>query len=91
MSRKIITVIAFKFESSFYEWANKFDSKALYIRHTEFDIKILSRCFSKDDPQKLICIQKTLGENIQNFLQSNIEWIKSHIVDFLTMEEFLWI
>ena len=91
MSRKIITVIAFKIESSFYEWANKFDSKALYIRHTEFDIKILSKCFSKDDPLKLICIQKTLGENIQNFLQSNIEWIKSHIVDFLTMEEFLWI
>ena len=89
MSRKIITVIAFKFESSFYEWANKFDSKALYIGHTEFDIKILSKCFSKDDPQKLICIQKTLGGNIQNFLQSNSEWIKSLIVDFLTMGEFL--
>ena len=60
-----------------------------YISHTEFDIKILSKCFSKDDPQKLICIQKALGENIQNFLQSNSEWIKSNIVDFLTMEEFL--
>ena len=72
MSRKIIAVIAFKIESSFYEWANKFDSKALYIMHTEFDIKILSKCFSEDDAQKLICIQKTLWENIQNFLQSNI-------------------
>ena len=50
MSRKIIAINAFKIESSFYEWANKFDSKALYIRHTEFDIKILSKCFSKDDP-----------------------------------------
>ena len=89
MFRKIIAVIPFKIESSFYELANKFDSKALYIRHTELDIKILSKSFSKDDPQKLICIQKALGENIQNFLQSNSEWIRSHIVYFLTMEEFL--
>ncbi len=89
MSRKITAVIPFKIESSFYELANKFDSKVLYIRHTEFDIKILSKCFSKDDPQKLICNQKSLGENIQNFLQSNSGWIKSHIVDFLNMGEFL--
>jgi len=89
VSRKIIAVNAFKIESSFYEWANKFDSKALYIRLCDFDIKILFKCFSKDDPQKLFCIQKSLGENIQNFLQSNSELIKSHIIDYLTMEEFL--
>ena len=89
MSRKIIAVNAFKIESCFYEWANKFDSKALYIRLCDFDIKILFKCFSKDDPQKLFCIQKALGEKIQNFLQSNSELIKSHIVDYLTMEEFL--
>ena len=89
MSRKIIAVNASKIESSFYEWANKFDSKALYIRLCDFDIKILFKCFSKDDPQKLFCIQKALGEKIQNFLQSISELIKSHIVDYLTMEEFL--
>jgi len=89
VSRKIVAVNAFKIESSFYEWANKFDSKALYIRLCDFDIKILFKCFSKDDPQKLFCIQKALGEKIQNFLQSNSELIKSHIVDYLTMEEFL--
>ena len=89
MSRKIIAVNAFKIESSFYEWANKFDSKALYIRLCDFDIKILFKCFSKDDPQKLFCIQKALGEKIQNFLQSISELIKSHIVNYLTMEEFL--
>ena len=89
MSRKIIAVNAFKIESSFYEWANKFDSKALYIRLCDFDIKILFKCFSKDDPQKLFCIQKALGEKIQNFLQLISELIKSHIVDYLTMEEFL--
>ena len=89
MSRKIIAVNAFKIESCFYEWANKFDSKALYIRLCDFDIKILFKCFSKDDPQKLFCIQKSLGEKIQNFLQLISELIKSHIVDYLTMEEFL--
>ena len=89
MSRKIIAVNAFKIESCFYEWANKFDSKALYIRLCDFDIKILFKCFSKDDPQKLFCIQKALGEKIQNFLQLISELIKSHIVDYLTMEEFL--
>ena len=89
MSRKIIAVNASKIESSFYEWANKFDSKALYIRLCDFDIKILFKCFSKDDPQKLFCIQKSLGEKIQNFLQLISELIKSHIVDYLTMEEFL--
>ena len=88
MSRKITAVIAFKIESSFYEWVNKFDSKASNIWNTEFDIKILFNGFNKDDPQKLICIQKALGENIQNFLQTNSEWIKIHIVNFLTMEEF---
>ena len=89
MSRKIIAVNAFKIESCFYEWANKFDSKALYIRLCDFDIKILFKCFSKDDPQKLFCIQKALGEKIQNFLQLISELIKSYIVDYLTMEEFL--
>ena len=88
MSGKITAVIAFKIESSFYEWVNKFDSKAPNMWNIEFDIKILFNGFNKDDPQKLICIQKALGENIQNFLQSNSEWIKIHIVDFLTMEEF---
>ena len=89
MSRKIVAVNAFKIESSFYEWANKFASKALYIRLSVFDIKILFKCFSKVDLQKLFCIQKALGEKILNFLQSNSELIKSHIVDYLTMEEFL--
>ena len=88
MSRKITTVISFKIKSAFEEWVKIFDSKEVDLGHSEFGIKPLFRRLSKDDPQKLICIQKTLGENIQNFLQSNIEWIKSQIVDFLTMEEF---
>ena len=88
MSRTITTVISFKIESSFYKWANKFDSKTEDRRHYEFDIKPLFRSFSKDDPQKLIFIQKALKGNIQKFFQSNSESIKSHKVDFLTMEDF---
>ena len=88
MSNKITAEFAFKIESSFYEWVNKFDIKDPNIKNSEFDIKILFKGFSKDDPQKLIYIQKALWKNIQNILQSNSEWIKSHIVDFLTMEEF---
>ena len=75
-------------EISFYEWANKFDSKALNIKNSEFDIKILFKGFSMDDLQKHIYIQKALRENIQNILKSSSEWIKSHIVACLTMEEF---
>ena len=75
-------------EISFYEWANKFDSKALNIKNSEFDIKILLKGFSEDDLQKHIYIQKALRENIQNILKSSSEWIKSHIVACLTMEEF---
>ena len=91
MSGTISSLIAFKIESSFYELANKFDSRALDRRHSEFDIKPLFRGFSKDDPQKPICIKQALEGNIQKFVQSNSEWIKSHKVDFLTMEELSWI
>ena len=91
MSRTITTVISFKIESSFYKWANKFDSKTEDRRHYEFDIKPLFRSFSKDDPQKLICIQKALKGNIQKFFQSNSESIKIHKVEFPTMGEFSWI
>ena len=91
MSRTITTVISFKIESSFYEWANKFDSKTEDRRHYEFDIKPLFRSFSNDDPQKLICIQKALKGNIHKIFQSISESIKSNKVYFLTMEEFSWI
>ena len=78
MSRKITTV-------------KIFDSKEADLRHSEFDIKPLFRGFSKDDPKKVICIHQAPQGNIQKFVQANSEWIKSHKVDFKSMEESSWI
>ena len=91
MSRKITTVISFKIESTFEEWVKIFDSKEADLRHSEFDIKPLFRGFSKDDPKKVICIHQAPEGNIQKFVQANSEWIKSHKVDFSSMEESSWI
>ena len=91
MPRVITTVISFKIESSFEEWAKIFDSEEAERRHSEFDIKPLFRGCSKDDSQKVICIHQAPEGNIQNFVQANSEWIKSHKVDFSTMEESSWI
>ena len=91
MSRKITTVISFKIESSFEEWVKIFDSKEADLRHSEFDIKPLFRGCSKDDPKRVICIHQAPEGNIQKFFQANSKWIKSHKVDFSSMEESSWI
>ena len=91
MSREITTVISFEIDSTFEEWVKIFDSKEADLRHSEFDIKPLFRGFSKDDPKKVICIHQAPEGNIQKFVQANSEWIKSHKVDFSSMEESSWI
>ena len=91
MYRKITTIISFKLESSFEEWVKIFDNKEADIRHSKFKIKPLLRGFSKDDPKKVICIHQAPEGNIQKFIQANSEWIKSHKVDFSTIEESAWI
>ena len=91
MSRKITTVISFKIESKFEEWVKIFDSKEADLRYYEFDIKTLFRGFIKDDPKKVICIHQASQGNIQKFFKANGEWIKSHKVDFLIIEELSWI
>ena len=91
MIRKITTVISFKIESIFEEWVKIFDSKEADLRHSEFDIKPLFRGFRKDDPKKVIFIHQATEENIQKFVQANSEWLKSHKVDFSSMEVSTWI
>ena len=91
MSRKITIVISFEIESTFEESVKIFDSKEAYLRNSEFDIKPIFKGFSKDDPKKVICIHQSPEGNIQKFVQANSEWIKSHKVDFSTMEESSWI
>ena len=68
-----------------------FDSKEADLRHSAFHIKPLFRGFSIDDPKKVICIHQAPEGNIQKFVQANSEWIKSHKVDFSSMEESSWI
>ena len=91
MPRKITTVISFQIESTFEEWVKIFDNKEAYLRHSEFDIKTLLRGFSKDDPKKVIFLHQAPEENIQKFVQTNSELIKSPKVDFSNMEESFWI
>ena len=91
MSRNITPLIYFKIKSTFEGWVKIFDSKEADLRHSEFDIKSLFRGFSKDDPKKVICINQVPEGNIQRFVQANSEWIKSHKVDFSSMEESSWI
>ena len=91
MSYSVTSIFTFKIESSFDEWAAIFDSAEADKRHSEFDIKPLFRGLSKDDPKKVICIHQAPEGNIQKFVQANSEWIKSHKVDFSTMEESSWI
>ena len=88
---KITTVISFEIESKLEKWLKFFDSKEANLRHSEFYIKPLFRGFSKDDPKKVICIHQAPEGHIQKFVQANSEWIKSHKVDFSTMEESSWI
>ena len=84
-------VITFKIESTFEELAKIFYSIEVNVRHSEFDIKPLLRGFNKNDPKKVYCIHQAPEGNFQKFIQANSEWIKSHKVDFLTMEESYWI
>ena len=91
MSSKITIVKPFEIESTFEKSVEVFDTKGAYLRHSEFDIKPLFRGLSKDDPKKVTCIHQAPEGNIQKFVQANSEWIKSHKVDFSSMEESSWI
>ena len=71
MTKKITTIISFKIESLFEEWAKILESKEADLRHSEFDIKQLFRGFSKYDPKKVICIHPAPEGDIQKFVQAN--------------------
>ena len=85
MSRKITTLSSFKIDSKFEKLIKIFESKEADISYSEFDIKLLFRGLSNDDPKKVTYIYDALDENIQKFFQANSEWIKSQIVDFSTI------
>ena len=87
MFRKITTFSFLNIKSTFEEWVKIFDSKGANLRHSEFDFKPLFRGFIKDDPKKVICVHQAPEGNIQEFVQAKSDWIKSHKVDFSSMEE----
>ena len=87
MCIKKITFFTFKIKSTFDECSKIFEGKETDIRHSEFGIKAIFRGFSKNDPKKLIYIHQVPEDNIQKIVQANSKWIKSHKVNFLTMEQ----
>jgi len=86
MTRNITYEISFIIVCRFEEWVKIFDSKEADLRYSEFDIKTLFRSFIKNYQKKVIWINQATEGNIQNFVQSNNVLIKSHKVDFSTME-----
>ena len=86
MSKRIKTVISLKIEIKFEEWVKIFDNKEVFLRNSKFNIISLFGRFSKDYPKKVICNHLTPEGNIQKFVKVNSELIKSHKVDFSTME-----
>ena len=68
-------------------------SKKVDLRHSEYDIKLLFRELSIDDPKKGFCIDRASKGNIQKLFQANWECIKSNKFDFSTMERsiLIWI
>ena len=90
MSFSVTSVITFRIESTFDEWAAIFDSAEADQRHSEFDIKPLFRGVSNEDPQKIIVIHQAPEGNVQKFLEANGDWMATHRVDLSTMEESFW-
>ena len=87
MTKKITTVISFKIESLFEEWAKILEIKEADLTYSEFDIYQFFRVFRKVEPKKFIFIYPAPEGDIQKFVQANNEWIKSHKVNFSIMEE----
>ncbi len=87
MSCLVTSVFTFTIESTFDEWTAIFDSAEADKRHLEFDIKPLFRGVSKEDPQKIITIHQAPEGNVQKFAEENGDWMATHRVDLLTVEE----
>ena len=80
-------MISFKIENKLEQSVKIFDCRGANPRLSEFDIKPLFGGLSLDFPKNNNGIHQSPEGNIQKFFQTNIEWIKSHKVDFSTMEE----
>ena len=84
------TVVTFKLNGTFPEWANIFDSDEAKNRHEKYGIKPLYRGFSKSDPQKVIVIHQHQEGDLDKFLAANVDWISTHDVDMTSFDQSTW-
>ncbi len=84
------TVVTFKVNGTFDEWAAIFDSAEANKRHAEYKIKPLFRGHSKDDPQKVIVIHQHEGGSLEKFLHANSDWLSTHNIDMETFDQSTW-
>ncbi len=85
------TVVQFKINGPFAEWASIFDSDDALRRHTEYAIKPLFRGVSQDDSQKVIVIHQHPSGALDKFLNANSDWIATHNVDLTSFEKSVWL
>tara|TARA_Y100001968_G_scaffold312418_1_gene335573 strand:- start:518 stop:874 length:357 start_codon:yes stop_codon:yes gene_type:complete len=69
-----VTISTFKINSSFNEWANRFDSKEVGQAHKEYGINPLFRGVNRKDPTHVVVIHKSNPGSFEKFL-SNKEFI----------------
>ena len=84
------TVVTFKLNGTFAEWAAIFDSDEANNRHSEYGINPLYRGVSKLDPQKVIVIHQHQEGDLDKFLEANGDWIATHDVDMTSLDQSVW-
>ena len=84
------TVITFKLNGTFAEWAAIFDSDEANKRHAEHGIKPLYRGVNTADPQKVIVIHQHQEGDLDKFLAANGDWIATHDVDMTSFYQSVW-
>ncbi len=85
------TVVTFRLNGTFADWAAIFDSDEANKRHAEYGITPLYRGVNKTDPQKVIVIHQHQGGDLEKFLAANGDWIATHDVDMTSLEQSVWI
>ncbi len=85
------TVVTFKLNGSFAEWAAIFDSDEANKRHADYGIKPLYRGRSKTDSKKVIVIHQHQEGDLEKFLHANGDWISTHDVDMTSFDQTTWI
>ncbi|WP_320674079.1 DUF3764 family protein [Prochlorococcus sp. MIT 1341] len=84
------TVVTFKLNGTFAQWAEIFDSDEANKRHADYGIKPLYRGVNKADPQQVIVIHQNQEGDLDKFLEANHDWISTHDVDMTSFDKSVW-